>query len=90
MKHGGYEMLKDAIALDDHRVAVTFEDGTKGVFDCKPYFGMGYYKPLKDPAVFKCVRVSLGWLNWPGDIDIVADDVWDEAVRISDSQMATV
>ena len=38
-------------------------------------------KPLTDPAVFKCVRVSYGWLNWPGDIDIGADDVWAETVR---------
>jgi hypothetical protein len=25
-----------------------------------------------------CVQVSFGWLNWPGDIDIGADDVWDD------------
>ena len=42
---------------------------------------MGYYKPLNDPALFKRVGVSYGWLNWPGDIDIGADDVWAEAVR---------
>ena len=33
----------------------------------------------------KGVRVSYGWLNWPGDIDIGADDVWAEAVRDSSS-----
>ena len=42
---------------------------------------MGYYKPLANGAIFKCVRVSHGWLNWPGDIDIGADDVWKYAVR---------
>ena len=76
-----YELIKDATVVDNYRVAVTFENGERGVFDCRPYFGMGYYKPLNDPAVFKCVRVSYGWLNWPGDIDIGADDVWREAVR---------
>ena len=69
--------------MTDSRVAVTFENGERGVFDCRPYFDMGYYKPLNDPAVFKCVRVSYGWLNWPGDIDIGADDVWRESVRTS-------
>lgn len=78
-----YELLKEAKAIDSHRVAVVFENGDKGVFDCAPYFDMGYYKPLTDPAVFKCVRVSYGWLNWPGDIDIGADDVWEGTVRES-------
>ena len=75
-----YPLIKDATAIDDHRVAVAFEDGTTGVFDCRPYFDTVYYRPLNNPAVFKCVRVSYGWLNWPGDIDIGADDVWNEAV----------
>ena len=61
----GYELLKEATAIDDHRVAVTFTGGRTGVFDCRPYFGMGYYKPLNNPALFKCVTVSHGWLNWP-------------------------
>ena len=81
MSSKGYELLKDASALDDHHVAVVFENGERGVFDCRPYFGMGYYKPLANAAIFKCVRVSHGWLNWPGDIDIGADDVWKDAVR---------
>ena len=73
--------LKDATALDDYRVAVVFANGERGIFDCRPYLSMGYYKPLNDPALFKRVGVSYGWLNWPGDIDIGADDVWTEAVR---------
>ena len=76
-----YELLKDATALDDYRVAVVFANGERGIFDCRTYLSMGYYKPLNDPALFKRVGVSYGWLNWPGDIDIGADDVWADAVR---------
>ena len=77
----GYQLIKEAKALEDYRVAVVFDNGESGIFDCKPYMDMGYYKPLKDAALFKCVRVSYGWLNWPGDIDIGADDVWADAER---------
>ena len=77
-----YQLLKEASAIDDHRVNVVFDNGEHGVFDCSPYFDMGYYKPLTNPVVFKCVRVSYGWLNWPGDIDIGTDDVY-AAVRRS-------
>ena len=75
-----FETLKEAKVLDDHRVAVTFAKGRKGVFDCRPYFGLGYYSKLNDPAFFKCAFVSCGDLAWPGDIDIGCDDVWDEAM----------
>lgn len=75
----GYRLLTDAKAIDDHRVSVTFDDGTTGVFDCRPYFEMGYYRSLRNPAFFRCVRVSCGALAWPNDIDIGADDVWAES-----------
>ena len=75
-----FETLKKATAIDDHRVEVVFSKGRKAVFDCRPYFGLGYYKKLNDPAFFKCAFVSYGDLAWPGDIDIGCDDVWDEAV----------
>ena len=76
-----YKLIEQAKALDDHRVAVVFEGGERGIFDCRPYFDMAYYKPLANPVRFRCVRVVCGWLNWPGDIDIGADDVWAEAKR---------
>jgi len=73
-----FETLKAAKALDDHRVEVTFRGGRVGVFDCRPYFKVGYYKPLRDPEFFKLAHVAMGDLAWPGDIDIGSDDVWDE------------
>ena len=82
VRNDHFELLTVANAIDDHRVAVTFESGERGVFDCAPYFDTGYYKPLRNPAFFKCVHVSFGDLAWPNDIDIGADDVWDEAVRV--------
>ena len=38
------DTLKEATAIDDHRVAVVFREGRKAIFDCRPYFGLGYYK----------------------------------------------
>ena len=75
-----FDTLKTATAIDDHRVAVEFREGRKAVFDCAPYFSLGYYRKLKDPVFFKSAFVSCGDLAWPGDIDIGADDVWDEAI----------
>ena len=74
-----FETLKKARAIDNHLVEVTFKGGRVAIFDCSTYFGTGYYKPLMNPELFSQAHVSLGDLAWPGDIDIGADDVWDEA-----------
>lgn len=75
-----FEPLKAAKAIDDHRVEVTFKNGRIGIFDCRPYFDVGYYRPLRDPEFFKLAHVALGDLAWPNDIDIGSDDVWDETI----------
>ena len=77
-----FETLKSARIIDDHSVEVTFRGGRVAVFDCSPYFEVGYYQPLKDPDLFRKVFVAQGDLAWPGDIDIGADDVWDDAVTV--------
>ena len=76
-----YETLTSAKAIDNHRVAVTFEGGERGVFDCAPYFNQSYWKPLNDPSIFKGAYVEYGHLTWPGDIDISPLEVWEDTVR---------
>ena len=73
-----YETLKAAKAIDNHLVAVTFENGRQGVFDCAPYFSQSYWRKLKDPEFFKAAYVESGHLTWPGDIDISPLEVWEE------------
>jgi len=76
-----YQTLKAAHAIDDHRVAVTFDGGGKGVFDCAPYFGQSYWQKLNDPVFFRRAYVEYGHLTWPGDIDISPLEVWQDTVR---------
>ena len=77
-----YETLKAAKVIDDHRVEVIFDDGSKGVLDCEPYFSQSYWRPLKDPALFRSAYVEYGHLTWPGDIDISPLEVWQDAKRV--------
>lgn len=62
-------------------VAVTFEDGTCGVFDFAPYVDYPCYSPLKSQAIFSLVRADHGTLCWPGDIDIAPESVWECSVK---------
>ena len=76
-----YETLKSVRVIDDHRVAVVFDGGSTGIFDCAPYFGQSYWKKLNDPTFFKSAYVEYGHLTWPGDIDISPIEVWQDAKR---------
>jgi len=76
-----YETVKAATVIDDHRVVVTFDGGSTGVFDCAPYFKQSYWKKLNDAAFFKSAYVEYGHLTWPGDIDISPIEVWQDAKR---------
>lgn len=77
-----YETVKELKVLDDHRVSVVFDDGTKGIFDCKGYFNQPYWRKLGNPEFFSSAYVEYGHLTWPGDIDISPIEVWEDAVRV--------
>ena len=55
------EKLHDIVSakvLDDYKIAVTFDTGDSGIFDCARYLDKPYWKPLNDKAFFKQVRVD--------------------------------
>ncbi|MAF09966.1 molybdopterin-guanine dinucleotide biosynthesis protein A [Candidatus Poribacteria bacterium] len=72
-------MLKDIVAVEplaDHRLRLRFEDGAEGVValpDLVPFEGV--FDPLRDPEVFRQVRVNadLGCIEWPSGADLDGD-----------------
>ena len=68
-------------ALPDDRIRVHFLDGTKGTVDLKGLIkstSAGVFSSLRDPAVFALVRVELGAVTWPGEIDLAPDAMYEE------------
>ncbi|HUH63365.1 MAG TPA: DUF2442 domain-containing protein [Terracidiphilus sp.] len=61
--------------------AVRFADGTQGTVRFEPSHLTGVFEALKDPAVFRQVRVELGAVTWPGDIDLAPDAMYREIKR---------
>jgi len=72
-----------ACPLEDYKVAVEFDNGERGVFDCARYLDQPYWKPLNDKSLFRQVHVSYGTLVWPNEIDVGPEDVWEFAERCS-------
>jgi hypothetical protein len=71
--------IDSAQALDDHRVCLTWRNGTTARVDlAEPVYRLKGLRALRKPEVFAQVRIAEHGraLEWPGDIDIGADTLW--------------
>ena len=72
-----------AAAIDDRRVAVTFNNGVTGVLDVSPYFTMPGLARLRDPSFFRQAHAHHGTVVWDEDADLCPDLVWAKSVKRS-------
>jgi len=74
------KMLLDVIKVDieqDNRLLLEFENGDKRRFDMTPYLEKKPFNRLKDNHLFNKVHIALGTLEWPGNIDIDPETLWE-------------
>jgi hypothetical protein len=69
-----------ATVTDHLEFTVTFADGLTGRVTLKPTHLTGVFKPLGDPATFRRLQVTDGFVSWPGEIDLAPDAMY-EAIR---------
>ena len=62
-----------------HRLLLTFTNGEKGVFDCRPLLEFGVFRELQDEAYFRQARVEGGTVVWPHEQDICPDTLYLES-----------
>ena len=67
--------------VGDHRLRLTFEDGTVGDVSYESREWKGVLKPLSDPKVFAEVTVDqqMGTIAWPNGIDFAPEPLYAEA-----------
>ena len=66
--------------LSNHKIEVTFADGTFGTVDLAPRLSQGPlgdgFDALCDEHVFSQVFLDHGALTWPGGIDLAPDAMY--------------
>jgi hypothetical protein len=62
-----------------HRLLLTFTNGEKGVFDCRPLLEFGVFRELQEDAYFRQARVEGGTVVWPHEQDICPDTLYLES-----------
>jgi hypothetical protein len=63
--------------LDDYRLDLTFDDGTRGLVDLSNRVGSGVFSFWDDYAAFRSVRIGgSGELVWSDQVDLCPDSLY--------------
>jgi hypothetical protein len=78
------EQLVDITAVEvlgDHRLRLTFEDGTVGDVAFEHREWRGVFEPLADPSYFAQVQVdpAAGTIVWPNGVDMAPEPLYAQA-----------
>jgi Protein of unknown function (DUF2442) len=61
---------------DNYKLAVTFDNGEKRLFDVAPFLDKGVFSELKNVDYFKKVKVAFGAIEWPHEQDFSKDTLY--------------
>ncbi len=78
-----YWDVKTVKPLPDYRIYVEVENGSKGVFDLKPYLDHGVFRELRDVNYFNQVGVLFGAVTWPHEQDIAPETLLAEMLPVT-------
>jgi hypothetical protein len=66
--------------LENYTLSLIFDNDEKRVFDVRPYLEDPYYAPLKNPAVFRSIKINPITIEWLNGIDICPDELYYNSV----------
>jgi len=69
-------------ALPGFKLLITFDNGEQRVFDVSPYLDHGIFRDLREPAIFKSVRISFDTVEWANGADLCPEVVYRESVPV--------
>lgn len=78
--------VKQVAPLAEYRIYVELEDGSKGIFDLKPYLDRGVFQELKNVHYFNQVGILFGAVTWPHEQDIAPETLLTEMVPSSEEK----
>lgn len=80
-------MIPDVInfeVLSDYKIKITLSNGSKGIFDVKPYLERGIFKELRDYNYFKKIKIEYGTITWPHEQDFSPETIETKMRKIND------
>jgi hypothetical protein len=73
----------EVVVVADHRLRLTFADGSVGEVDFSRRIWRGVFEPLRDPDYFSRVALDreLGTIVWPNGADMAPETLYELATR---------
>jgi len=59
-----------------YKLAITFDNGEKRLFDVTPFLEKGVFRELKNVDYFNQVKVAFGSIEWPHEQDFSHDTLY--------------
>jgi len=72
--------------LKDYKLLLEFENDEKRIFDMKPFLNYGRYSELKNINLFKLVRVSFDAIEWPNELDLDPEFLYNKSLSIENER----
>jgi hypothetical protein len=71
--------VKSVTPNDDYTLTLVFTNGEVRLFDVKPYLEYGVFQELKDMALFRTAKVSMGTVQWIHSQDFCPDTLYQDS-----------
>ncbi|MBS4099461.1 MAG: DUF2442 domain-containing protein [Sulfuricella sp.] len=68
------------VALENHKLMLTFTNGEVRVFDVAPYLDAPVFQPLRNPGYFSLAKVVRGTVTWPNEADFCPDTLYELSI----------
>jgi hypothetical protein len=72
--------IKQVTPQPDFTLLLAFANGECRQFDVKPYLDKGVFTSLQQYEKFRQVHVSDGAIEWPDEIDLCADMLYEQSI----------
>ena len=82
-----YPVLTAVIPLDDYRLALTFGENERRLYDFKPNLSHKFYRALADIKLFKNVSVVDGEIEWVTGQDFCPHTLYERSVPVDGSDV---
>ncbi|PIV87445.1 MAG: DUF2442 domain-containing protein [Hydrogenophilales bacterium CG17_big_fil_post_rev_8_21_14_2_50_63_12] len=76
--------VSHVVPMPDFGLHLTFTNGEHRRFDVRPYLDKGVFRQLQNYERFSQVRVVAGTVEWPGEIDLCPDTLYEKSERLPD------
>jgi hypothetical protein len=82
-----YPKVKSVQPRPEKRLLVTFDNGTRKLYDCNPLLRSEVFAPLQEEWLFRTVRADAGGygISWTEELDLSEAELWENGRSLDES-----